>query len=270
MPRVDDLPEGLAWLVSCNAFVVGSSVQYEDNLMRLADELQRDVVPLRELRDQIWSLYEQSHHEELLRRVDAAWADHRSSPSAGLAECCRLAAISATRSGDLTNRALWWARAVSSAHLSGATNVLAAGLLQHFFQISAEGSHKQARQVLDEVRRLLLEDAPDLPPRSMLQRLYHEKMAFSLYPDREYEPALVEYADAQRHTVGDARGSLKIRGARALCLFRLGATGEAENETRTVLRAATAAAYTDVRSAARSNLQVIRSGAGELVPYELL
>jgi hypothetical protein len=271
MPRVDDLPEDLAWLAFCNAFVIGSSLTYEDDLVRLTDAVLSNVVALADLREEAWSLYEQSRHGDLLVLVGEAWQEHGHAPSASLAECCRIAAVSSTRSSDQEGRALWWARTVSTAYISGATNVVAASLVPYFFQLLRAGKGVEAREVLGEVRRLLLHDTEGvLPPRSMLLRLYHEKMAYSLFQDGDYAKALVDYDDAAAQASDDARGRLKIDGARALCRYMLGSAEEALRQTEAVLDAATVAGYRDVESAAKANAAAMRAGGIGFTAYEVL
>lgn len=271
MPRVDDLPPDMAWLAFCNAFVIGSSLTYEDDLVRLADVVLSNLVVLADLREEAWSLYERSRHGELLALVGEAWQEHGHAPSASLAECCRIAAVSSTRSSDQVGRALWWARTVSTGYISGATNVVAASLVPYFFQLLGPGKGAEAREVLAEIRRLLLHDSDgDLPPRSLLLRLYHEKMAYSLFQDGEYAKAFVEYDDASVHAADDARGRLKLDGARALCRYMLGSCEEALRWTEAVLNAAREAGYRDVESTATANADVMRAGRINFTAYEVL
>jgi sulfur transfer complex TusBCD TusB component (DsrH family) len=123
------------------------------------------------------------------------------------------------------------------------------------------------------VRRLLLHDAEsELPPRSLLLRLFHEKMAYSLFQDGEYAKAIAEYDDAAEQTAGDSRGRLKVDGARALCRYMLGSRDEALLATEDVLVAAIEAGYSDVVSTATAtaNAAAIRDGTLEVIPYEVL
>jgi len=270
-PRVAELPPELAWLPQRNAFALTSAATLDDDLRRLATLLTDGVPALKDLRDRAWAHYEHKEDDELLTVADQTWAEHGASPSPGLADVCRTAALALTRGDRLNERNVWLARAMSTAFLSGASNVFAASMLPLFFQLAAAGHLEGARQVLVEIARLTdLDDAAQLPPGPMMRRLYHEKLGYTLYVDGAYADAEREYQLAIATAGGDARGVEKSRAAMALCAYRQGRRQEAITATEDVQRCATLAGWNDVADTAATNLEAMRRGDEALVPYEVL
>lgn len=271
-PDVTELPPELSWLPHLNTFSFSSARDLDLDLRRLFEQMTNRVPALQELRDRAWGLYERHEDDELLAVVEQAWTDHAATPSPALADCCRTGAVALSRrSGEAGRRDLWLVRALSTAYQSGASNAFAASLLPFFFRLLERNEPEAARQVIIEIGRLMqLDDPGQLPPASMMRRLYHEKLAYSYVVERRHEEALSTYRSALASATadGDRRGVLKCRGAIANCQWELGEDGTLA-ETLAVRDAADADGYVDVARAAAHNARVMSGEAMPLLPYEV-
>lgn len=270
MPALPSLGPELAWLHDLDAFAMGSATTLGPDLDRLASVLYDRGPELEALRNEAWACYERGDIAGVLRVADETWQSHVSSPSAGLADICRTAAVALTRDGRLDERNLWLSRGLSMAFLSGAANALAASLLPLFFQTVAAGRHADAERILDEIERLTdTSDESQLPPSGTMRRLCAEKRAFLLYVQGEFDRATRSYEQVVSAPGIDPRGRLKARAALALCAYHLGERGRARDETSAVLTEADDQGFSDISVISRSNLAAMMRGDDRLTPYEV-
>lgn len=251
--------------------------------------------------DEASRLYSVNDNDALFRLVEQRWPPLGENLPQGISEECRFAAIRATQLQRI-DQYLWHARALTAAVLTGARDTAAGLLLQHFFvgiartlEGAVEGhehGHRQARLILEEMKRLVPADSPEW--RELFARLYHEKRAFSFLmegtgggaplkgsedclreAENEYSAALPLGADDER------RGTLKVCGGLALVRYLQLAYGsetsleeakrESLAETQRVMSAATVAGYRDVAAWAAANVGVMQRGEfRDWVPYEVL
>ena len=218
----------------------------------------------------------------------------------GISEVCRYAFIRSVQTNQIDQH-LWRARALTAAVISGARDTAAGLLLQAFFvaiditvrreQAGYEHGFRTAREILDEMTRLLPADAPRWD--ELFDRLYHEKRGFALLmeatdggcPSPEgivlLGEAETDYLSALAASSGDARGMLKVRGGIALVRYLRLAHDPADvvaeskapfvEETRAVRSSAAAASHSDVARWAALNAEVM--DRGEFVgwtPYEVV
>jgi len=273
MPDVTELPDDLAWFPHLNAFSLSAPTDLDADMRRLHERLTNRVPEMAELRNRIWALYETGRTEELLENVAQAWREHSANPSPALADCCRTAALALTRAtGEAGQRDLWVARAMSTAYQAGASNAFAASLLPFFFRLVHKKEFQAARGVMLEIGRLSrVDDISQLPPTSMMSRLYHEKVAFSYAWEGNWESALSHYGVAIEAAVlgNDRRGELKIGGGIANCEFLRGSCAEAIAATREIARRSRELGYSDLADIADGNVHAMTGGQGPLVPYEV-
>ena len=270
MPSVGDLPDALGWLPLVQSVQLGSRGQLGEGIDRIVAVLRSSVPPLKEQTEQAWQLYGRRDDDAALQLIEQVWRDHGAQPSAGLADCCRAAAIILTRQGDRPERFLWLARAFSVGIASGARNVVALSMLPYFFQLSAASLHEDARSVLDEMYRLIDDDSLQTPRGDVVRRSYHENRAWSLAESGRVAEAVVEYQLAFE-TAGsdDTRGARKAKGGQANCLAALGDVAAAIQQTVELIDAAEADGWIDVAEIGRTNLDRLRSGHRPLLAYEV-
>jgi hypothetical protein len=161
---------------------------------------------------------------------------------------------------------------MSTAFQAGAPNAFAAALLPFFFRLIDKQEFDAGRAVMSEIRKLTrLTDPAQLPPTEQMNRMYHEKVAFSYFSEDNLDEALAHYQLAHEAALagGDRRGELKIDGAIAVCRFRLGDTAAAESLTTHLCQLADELGFVDVAETARANLRVMSGADDGFVPYEL-
>lgn len=212
----------------------------------------------------------------LVARADEWWtllADLEPTPDA--AEICRYVNLAHASLGDPDSGALWRARALSIAARVPWRNGIAVLLQPPAFQLMELERFHEARAVLEEMLRLA--DDHDPVPFSgvtaeTVRRLYWEKRGFTYYFEDAFDEALRCYDRAITHAGDDPRGDLKVRGARALCLYlaQPERTAEALTATRAVLRGATEGGYGDVAEFADYNLRSMERGWRALKPFEII
>ena len=242
-------------------------------------------------------LYDDNQTEALFKLADENWPDVGEELPAGIAEVCRYAFIRHHEAHDIEEH-LWRARALSAAVLTDARDTAAGLLLPPFFatvditvkrELDADAhGYDQARLILEEIRRLVPDDAP----RSQLfARLYHEKRGYSFLIEgtgrgRPAAAGMEKLREAEvecslaRNYVKSPRGTLKVRADLALIRYLLLADTPAQEfaevkmpfleETKAIGEAAAAAGYDDVEGWAGTNADVMERGEFVgWVPYEV-
>lgn len=272
-PDTLHLPPALAWLTHRNMFCLGEAKHLERDIERLAEQIKAQVPVLADLQALAWRQYEHSDHVGLIETAKKAWQEHADRPSPALADCCRVAALSYTRLGVISGpRDLWQARALSTAFLADAPHAFAASMLPFFFRLLHDGLLGEAREILQEISRLIQTNDPSqLPPVRMMRRLVTEKSAYLHYLEGDHSAALRGYKDALGYTSpeADLRGGLKVAGAIALCHASLGEVARARDELDGVLVAAERNGFADVAETARANRSALDAG-GPLRPFEVV
>jgi hypothetical protein len=231
--------------------------------------------------------YDDNDNEALFELANVNWPPIGDDLPAGIAEVCRYAFIRHHEAHHIDEH-LWRARALSAAVLTGARDTVAGLLLPPFFatvDITAkqemsgyEHGYEQARLILEEVKRLVPDDAP----RSQLfSRLYHEKRGYSFLVEgtgraRPSAAGMERLREAEvecslaRSYVKSPRGTLKVRADLALIRYLLLAETPAQefaeakmpflDETKSIREAAAAAGYDDVEGWAATNSDVMERG----------
>lgn len=181
------------------------------------------------LAEEAAKLYEAGVDEQVIELAVRHWPSSASEglSDLGLAELCRFARICAVRLDRSAAAEIWGARALAAGFLERNPHTMAGLLLRPFFALIEAGDFSEARDVLEEVRRLVRED-------------------FDGYGEaRENYNLALEFAFSQR-------AKLKVRGAITLASYLAGST-RAEEAHKEMLRLQD--------EAARTNAELIVGGS---------
>lgn len=263
--RKEALPRDLRWFAALHTHPFGKPADFERDVEGLTGILQDFTPELAALRHEVWSLYEQQRHHELLSRVEQAWAQYKDHPSSALADCCRIAALTRTGlTGEAGDRDLWLARAIGAAHHAGASNVLAMSLLPFFFRLLDKQEYGAARLVIQEIDNITDHDDPSqIPPADTMRRLNQEKVAHSYLVEGRLEEAQKEFEKAllTSRESDDVRGECKNIGGVALCRYLLGEEQEAQNLSSQAADMASRGGFVGFAAIFDHNLEAMAAGA---------
>lgn len=245
--------------------------------------------------DHVDQLYEAGKDDELIHLALDSWLKAGEPLRAGVAEACRLARVCCIRSADalppgdqaaqalMSKAHLLEARTFVAAALTGESRVVALTLLPNFFRLIARGAFDQAREVLDDMERLV-NDGPQClegtdeqvgrPFPRVARRIIAERRAYSFYVEGRFNDAAAQYGVAQQFTKTNSRGALKVRGGQLLALFQASgrnamALSELQRGLSTILDLARAQGFPDVVAWSASNLEKIqKSQLDSWVPFD--
>ncbi len=233
-------------------------------------------------------LHAAGKNEELLALAKKLWPTSSSDPLPdGVAEVCRLARVAALRLRDSPPAGgptspefsvevdLWEAHGLTAAVLSHATHVVAGFLLPRFYTLCDMGAFSAAREVVDDMLRLVAPGSDQRPFERVVRRFCSEKRAYSYFLEGRFADALQCYHEALAHTTPGMRAALKVQGGLALTEFMASARG---NENREKLRDtlqivaadAQVGGFPDVAEWATRNLAQVDAGTADApIPFEL-
>lgn len=230
----------------------------------------------------------------LLSLVGDQWgAMEARDPNPYDAETCRLTMLAAAKGGDFSAVRLWRVRAlarfVAVEWLSGVGMVLMSLAFSELAIANSDYSggktldvlagSQAALDILEEVERFTVGQGsePQLmsgsPSRDVLRRLFHEKKAFLLLLDHQYEGSRRSYQAAQAAAT-TSRGKIKVQlGAILVDLLDPATTTSPlalAAATEDLGRQASAIDSADVGETAMRNARLIRSSRRDVSPYEIL
>ncbi len=241
-----------------------------------------------ELEELAGQLYAAGKNEELLALAKKSWPTNSAAPLPdGVAELCRLAKLAAVRRWEAARgggpgpedarlqMVVWEAHGLTAAVLSDSTHVMAGLLLPRFFDLCGKGAFSAAREVLDDMLRLVHDGSDQRPSAEYTRRLCSEKRAYSYFAEGRFSDAVTSYHEASAYTTQDPRAALKVEGGLALAEFmasdrRIDDVKKLRGTLEKVAAAANTGSFPDVAVCATRNLEKIVAGAtGTLVPFEL-
>jgi hypothetical protein len=243
--------------------------------------------------DLLLRIYEMNKLDDparIVELVEAEWPSFRSvAPTSIEAEICRQAMLACYRQRRYYDGYLWRMRAMIRAASAGWLYGVAALLQTEALRIQAQenGDRQpmtpgyvvlpQALAILDEMRPFAGAHGPigvPQPSPQLIGRMYHEKRAFLLLASGRYSDALAAYDSALAFVADDERGRLKVRGGRALVLYLsardASARAEAMEETTQVANECARLGQREIGRIASENVERMKTGRAELLPYEVL
>lgn len=227
--------------------------------------------------------------------VDSEWPRVKErEANAEDAEVCRLAMLAAAHVQDYGAVRLWRARALARfaaiGWVEGTASIIMGEAFMELARVNDDYSRGRtlnliqpssvALGVLGELERFTVGQGsgfqlgPSSPSQAVLKRLYHEKRGFLLLLGGAYHEAGASYDRAYDAAGTHQRGQVKVRLGRFLVDYLAAdnsdARGRIAQQTDLLRQEALGASSLDVAETAAANVQVMRRGGSELLPYEIL
>ncbi len=208
------------------------------------------------------------------------------------AETCRLAMISAAAAKRYSESVLWQARAMTRFVALDWHEGAAAVIMTGTFRLLAMANDDYADGMTYDVLRpapeavLMLEDLVPFtkrpgrgfdcgPAPDLIARFVHEKSGFLLALERRWEDAFAAYDRAMDYVASEQRGQVKVPlGRAAVTYLSERAAGRDGHEGIAITEKLAADERTrhhdDLTRIAETNLERMRDGRPDLIPYEIL
>jgi hypothetical protein len=243
----------------------------------------------RDLLAEIQRLAEADEQEAIAALATAEWPRMKGrEPNREDAESCRLTMLALYKLGRQNEGRVWRVRAMLGSARAGWPIGVAALVTGEAFQLQSEANAgvapsdpayvlvEESLEILDELLPLIGPEGPDglpQPSPELLGRIYHEKRAFLLFAGRRFADAQRDYESAGNYVRHDDRGRLKVAGGLAACRY---ASDPEANAIATIAATEAVAAesselgHVEIHRIAAANLDRMRAGRLDLVPYETL
>jgi hypothetical protein len=246
-----------------------------------------------ELLDVVRRSWSQGNYDDVLGMVEAEW--HMISTRSGQpedAETCRLAMITAAERKRYSAYVVWQSRALARFVALDWHEGAAAVMMPNAFRLLAMANDNYPNGKTYDVLRpapealLVLEDLMSFcegpergfecgPTPELIARFVHEKSGFLLAIERRWDDSVAAYDRALAYAADESRGQVKVPLGRALVsyLSQRDAGRDGQEGADVTARLAVdprTLAHQDLSQTAQANLERMRAGRFDLIPYEIL